>query len=107
MARFKTSIITKCMYRVFPVDFSPAGRIRLEVRAIGLSAQFDVNHTAQVGKRQSHKANPCLAIEVISRSPYRSKCRISHFPNEHLKNLPTPTTTMKKPLKHKWTGASR
>jgi hypothetical protein len=24
-----------------------------------------------------------------------SKCRISHFPNEHLKNLPTPTTTMK------------
>jgi hypothetical protein len=35
-----------------------------------------------------------------------SKCRISHFPNEHLKNLPTPTTTMK-PLKQKWTGASR
>lgn len=38
--------------------------------------------------------NPCLTIYSFMLD-LGSKCRISHFPNEHLKNLPTPTTTMK------------
>jgi hypothetical protein len=48
--------------------------------------------------RHAHKQTQTLCLTVYSfHARPGSKCRISHFPNEHPKTLPTPTATMKTP----------